>query len=276
MAKEIVISENRAFEGVWIPKNLYITSKFSPRTKFLLIEIKSLSKNGACFASDKHFSEFIGVSERMIQKMLKELKEQGYLETEYEYEEDTRAIKRRYLILTDNFYAEFVNEGTEKKFSEGAEQKFNTGTEQKYGDKYNNKSSITKNKKNYSAAEPHRCSDDVLRRAWHIAKDEGVETKDCDTLVDTIQYYFDKYYSVFGKPHKPISDRSLETIVSNLICADDDLDYLLLENSYIDMIDRHFATKYGKEVDYSLQHFATVGIIEYQARNCGFLDGYRE
>ena len=100
--------------------------------------------------------------------------------------------------------------------------------------------------------------------------------KDCRTLVNTIQYYLDKYYSVFGKPHKPISDRSLETIVSNLICADDDLDYLLLENSYIDMIDRHFATKYGKEVDYSLQHFATVGIIEYQARNCGFLDGYRE
>lgn len=144
-----------------------------------------------------------------------------------------------------------------------------------------NKQELNKQEiKKYSAAEPHheqhQCVDDVLRKAWYIAKDKGVESKDCDTLVDTIKYYFDKYYSVFGKPHKQISERSLETIVSNLIGADGDLDYLLLENSYIDMIDRHFATKYGQKCDYSLQHFAAVGIIEYQARNCGFLDGYKE
>lgn len=126
MAKEIIIDENRGFQGVWIPKNLYITNKFSLRTKFFLIEIKSLSKNGYCYAADKHFAEFLGVSGRMIQTMINELKEQGYLRADYEYNGKTRAIKRRFLILTQKFYNEFYNENEE---NEGTEKNFSRGTE---------------------------------------------------------------------------------------------------------------------------------------------------
>lgn len=149
--KEIIIAENRSFEGVWIPKRLYITNKFNLRTKFFVVEIKSLSKNGYCFATDKHFAEFLGVSDRMVQTMIKQLKDDGYLTAEYEYEKDTRAIKRRFLILTQKFLDEFYNEEetrpTEKDFNTPPEENFNepteinfdTGTEKNCGEKYNNK-----------------------------------------------------------------------------------------------------------------------------------------
>lgn len=149
--KDIIIAENRAFEGVWIPKRLYITNKFNLRTKFFVVEIKSLSKKGYCYATDKHFAEFLGISDRMVQIMIKDLKDDGYLTAEYEYEKYTKAIKRRFLILTQKFLDEFYNEEevkpTEKDFNTTAEENFNeptetnfdTGTEKNCGEKYNNK-----------------------------------------------------------------------------------------------------------------------------------------
>lgn len=158
--KEIIIAENRSFEGVWIPKRLYITNKFNLRTKFFVVEIKSLSKNGYCFATDKHFAEFLGVSDRMVQTMIKQLKDDGYLTAEYEYEKDTRAIKRRFLILTQKFLDEFYNEEetrpTEKDFNTPPEENFDkpteinfdTGIEKNYGEKYNNKTIYNSNLSN--------------------------------------------------------------------------------------------------------------------------------
>lgn len=149
--KEIVISENRAFEGIWIPKRLYITNKFNPRTKFFIVELKSLSKKGYCFATDKHFADFLGVSTRVVQTMIKNLKDDGYLETEYEYEKGTQAIKRRFLILTKKFLDEFYNETEPKRseekfdtpyeqnFNEPIEEKFDRGIEENCGEKCNNK-----------------------------------------------------------------------------------------------------------------------------------------
>ena len=42
--KEIVISEGRDFKGIWIPERLYLSPDLSPREKFLLIEIYSLTQ----------------------------------------------------------------------------------------------------------------------------------------------------------------------------------------------------------------------------------------
>ena len=46
MRKEQFVSERRErdFTGVFIPSKLYLTNKFSPREKFLLVEIHSLRK----------------------------------------------------------------------------------------------------------------------------------------------------------------------------------------------------------------------------------------
>ena len=89
--KEIVISEGRDFKGIWIPERLYLSPDLSPREKFLLIEIYSLTqKDKGCFASNKHFANFIGLKENSIQKMLLKFEQLGLIERIFEYKENTK------------------------------------------------------------------------------------------------------------------------------------------------------------------------------------------
>lgn len=153
--KEIIISENRDFKGVWIPERLYLTREFTPNEKFLLIEIYSLTKkkNRECFANNKHFADFVGLKENTVQKMMLKFENAGYIKRNYEYREGTKEIDRRTIKLTQKFYDDFINE-TENAdfFADGMENnqegygmestdpidKNPQGNGLKVGDKYNN------------------------------------------------------------------------------------------------------------------------------------------
>lgn len=117
--KEIVISENRDFKGVWIPERLYLTREFTPNEKFLLIEIYSLTKkkNCECFANNKHFADFVGLKENTVQKMMLKFENAGYIKRNYEYREGTKEIDRRTIKLTQKFYDDFINETENADFS---------------------------------------------------------------------------------------------------------------------------------------------------------------
>lgn len=153
--KEIVISENRDFKGVWIPERLYLTREFTPNEKFLLIEIYSLTKkkNRECFANNKHFANFVGLKENTVQKMMLKFENAGYIKRNYEYREGTKEIDRRTIKLTQKFYDDFINE-TENADSYADDMENNQegygmestdpidknpqGDGLKVGDKYNN------------------------------------------------------------------------------------------------------------------------------------------
>lgn len=114
--KEIIISDNRDFKGVWISDRLYLTREFTPNEKFVLIEIHSLTKkNKKCFASNKHFANFVGLKENTIQKMLLKFEKAGYIKRIFEYKEDSKEIKQRIIKLTNKFYESFVNESEEPR-----------------------------------------------------------------------------------------------------------------------------------------------------------------
>lgn len=153
--KEIIISENRDFKGVWIPEMLYLTRKFTPNEKFLLIEIYSLTKkkNRECFANNKHFADFVGLKENTVQKMMLKFENAGYIKRNYEYREGTKEIDRRTIKLTQKFYDDFINETENADFSAdviennqegyGIESTYPIdknphGDGLKVGDKYNN------------------------------------------------------------------------------------------------------------------------------------------
>lgn len=153
--KEIIISENRDFKGVWIPERLYLTREFTPNEKFLLIEIYSLTKkkNRECFANNKHFADFVGLKENTVQKMMLKFENAGYIKRNYEYREGTKEIDRRTIKLTQKFYDDFINETENADFSaDGMEnnpdghgiestdpiEKNPQGDGLKVGDKYNN------------------------------------------------------------------------------------------------------------------------------------------
>lgn len=264
MAKEIIIDESRGFQGVWIPKNLYTTNKFSLRTKFFLIEVKSLSKNGYCYATDKHFSEFLGISVRMVQNMINDLKKCNYIRTEYEYDGNTKAIKRRFLILTQVFYNEFYNETEENN---GIEKNFSRGTEKNCGDKYNNNKYNSIN----SSTELNNSDFDfeILQKANKLTDDE--------TIIEAIKYYLDKYKRFTGKNHPNVSKAALNVIIYNIqTVLHDEWDDVVNEDGLERMISRHFKTDYGQAIDYNIVHFGSEKVLEYQARNVGLITGWRE
>lgn len=146
--KNNVISKDRDFKGIWVPRKLYLSGVFSPNEKFVLLEIYSLSKKNECYANNKHFADFVGLKENTIQKMMLEFERAGYIKRIFEYKENSKEIKNRIIILTQKFLDEFINEKVEDeneepygKKSMGDMEKNPYGDGLKVGDKYNNISS---------------------------------------------------------------------------------------------------------------------------------------
>ena len=77
----------RDFKGIWIPKEIWLSDQLSLMEKILFVEIHSLDNERGCYASNRHFSEFFGVSERQIQTYIASLKKKGFI---------TVTIKDRY------------------------------------------------------------------------------------------------------------------------------------------------------------------------------------
>lgn len=204
--KDIVIGENRRFEGIWIPKRLYLTNKFTPREKFFLVEIKSLSDKNGCYAQNKHFAEFLGVSESHIHTMLQKLKKDGYIELKFEYEGNTKAIKRRFIVLTKAFLDEFINE---KAVETGGAKNSTRGGAKNSTQKYNNKSRIHKTLDITGVMERDFSTLNKNRKRMN----KVFTLTDTEELYDICDYFFDQYFEYTGREHGLISEKKFDDIV---------------------------------------------------------------
>ena len=54
--------QERTFKGIWIPKEIWLNNELTLQEKVILVEIDSLDNDDGCFASNKYFSEFFGIS----------------------------------------------------------------------------------------------------------------------------------------------------------------------------------------------------------------------
>lgn len=72
--------KERAFKGVWIPKEVWLDTRLSALDKIILAEIDSLD-NGerGCFASNKNIADFCQCSEKKVSTAITALIEFGYL-----------------------------------------------------------------------------------------------------------------------------------------------------------------------------------------------------
>src|SRR6266480_3647755 len=69
----------RDFKGVWIPREVWLSEELSLMEKVLFVEIHSLDNERGCFASNRYFAEFFGVSPRQIGTYVASLKEKGFI-----------------------------------------------------------------------------------------------------------------------------------------------------------------------------------------------------
>ena len=70
---------SRDFKGIWIPKEIWLSGQLSLMEKVLFVEIHSLDNEHGCYASNRYFAEFFGVSERQIRTCVGSLKDKGFV-----------------------------------------------------------------------------------------------------------------------------------------------------------------------------------------------------
>ena len=66
---------NRSFKGIWIPKEIWLSKELSLQEKIFIVEIDSLEDHvkGGCYAGNKYFSDFFGLSESRVSDIIKTL-----------------------------------------------------------------------------------------------------------------------------------------------------------------------------------------------------------
>ena len=94
----------RAFKGIWIPADLWASKDVTIQEKIILLEINSLThvKKKYCWARNKHFADFFGLSIQRISQILNKLKKQGIIEIT-EIFKGKQVIERRLTINEDAF-----------------------------------------------------------------------------------------------------------------------------------------------------------------------------
>lgn len=87
------MENNRAFKGVWIPADIWLSKKLSLVEKVMLVEIDSLDNEYGCFALNKHFADFFNLSKSRVSQIIKSLEDKKMINVNYQY--DGKQIKQR-------------------------------------------------------------------------------------------------------------------------------------------------------------------------------------
>ena len=112
---------NRDFKGVWIPRHIWCDTTLNWTHKLLLVEIDSLDTLDHCFASNKYFAEFLGLSKSRVSEVISELEKLGYIKVLLKYK--GKSVEKRIITLTNKVVG-LPNRGgqeTEGGYSENSE-----------------------------------------------------------------------------------------------------------------------------------------------------------
>ena len=107
----------RGFKGVWIPREIWLHPGLKLQEKALLVEIDSLDNEEGCFANNKYFAEFLGISERRVQELLKKLKDLGYIQISFSHNPGENAMDNRVIRVVPAAYPQ--PEGAARKTAQG-------------------------------------------------------------------------------------------------------------------------------------------------------------
>lgn len=302
-----LVSKERNFKGVWIPAKLYLSGIFSPNEKFVLLEIYSLSKKNKCYATNKHFADFVGLKENTIQKMMLEFERAGYIKRIFEYKENSKEIKNRIIILTQKFLDEFINEKAEGenedphgKKSIGGMEKNPEGDGLKVGDKYNNISNtyLSNPLPLYSPTELNSFSKEKGKNTSPMGLNSSISKRNKKGGENNPDKWIaTKTHIEICMERNGYSKESFETaevieivrtyyekyreVIGQPHPRLSDKTMMFVVNQYLkgfgdgntsvqtyrDLIDFHFSTEYRENIDWTIQHFMSGEIREKLLRH---------
>lgn len=92
-------TSNKSYYAI-IPASVRYDEDLMANAKLLYGEITALSnEKGFCWAGDKYFSDLYKVNKATIQKWLKSLEDNGYIDRQVKYVEGTQQIEHRYITI---------------------------------------------------------------------------------------------------------------------------------------------------------------------------------
>lgn len=95
MAQRKIAKSNRGFKGVWIPSNIWLDHNLTIQEMIFLVEIDSLDiSDDGCYASNKHFSEFFGLTNGRCSQIISNLQNKGYITISFIYGKNKEIDKR--------------------------------------------------------------------------------------------------------------------------------------------------------------------------------------
>ncbi|EDZ61153.1 hypothetical protein SMGD1_0690 [Sulfurimonas gotlandica GD1] len=94
------MDKDRRFEGIWIPKEIWLSNELTTQEKIFFVEIKSLDNKDGCFASNGYFADFFKISKTRVSLVIKSLIEKRYIKSTIVYKEGTKQILKRVLNVS--------------------------------------------------------------------------------------------------------------------------------------------------------------------------------
>ncbi len=93
----------RAFKGVWIPKEIWMDKNLNWVEKVLLVEIDSLDNGEGCWASNAYFAEFFSLSKSRVSFLISNLEKKGYITVDIKYKEGSKQVEKRIIKITSTY-----------------------------------------------------------------------------------------------------------------------------------------------------------------------------
>jgi len=117
-----VNNPDRKFKGIWIPAEVWLSNELTMQEKLFYVEIDSLDNKDGCYAKNKHFADFFGISTVRVSKVINSLCEKGLIISVI----NIAAGNERVLRINQNYTVPsqikvndplqtFVNEGHQQK-----------------------------------------------------------------------------------------------------------------------------------------------------------------
>ena len=209
--------QERKFEGIWIPENIWFCEDLDIIEKCILVEIKSLSKdNNLCYASNEYFSKFFQCSERKISSSISKLISLGLVaQTGFDG-------RKRYLEVRVENFARLGSKNCEQNnITNNIDNKENIKRNENIVQPSflaNDENQVQNEKVDLETATPTSTSSLIATYEQPSSRQKANKGTDTETKIEQVIDFFDKTYSLY--PRKVSRGRAQTTFIHKVFARD--------------------------------------------------------
>lgn len=192
LGKRVVNDNRRGFKGVWIPAEYWLDANLTMSEINMITEIDSLDNGNGCYASNKHFAEFFGVTKGRASQIIASLKAKGYISISYD--RDGKQITRRVIRVVNKLNRGIKNtkppiKNTKEGYLENCEER-NTELGIHLGERESIKQPLDKNTELSFLSWPDSLGamTDQISKLLLDASDQGMSADLLQKAVDITKY----------------------------------------------------------------------------------------